>query len=125
MNIAIWIVQGLTAVGFIMAGGSKVITPIEELAAQMAWAGDVPPALVTFIGICEVLGALGILLPALTRILPWLTSVAAAGLALVMVLSIGFHLTRGEFMIIPNIVLLALALFIAYGRFKLVPIEAK
>ena len=126
MNIALWIVQVALAAVFVMSGGFKVIQPIETLGAEMAWVTDVSPALIRFIGICEILGAVGIILPALTRILPWLTPLAAAGLGTVMLLAGIFHLTRGEFMsLIPNLVLLVLALFVVYGRLKLHPIAAK
>ncbi len=126
MNIALWIVQVALAAVFVMSGGFKVVQPIETLGAEMAWVADVSPALIRFIGISEVLGAVGIILPALTRILPWLTPLAAAGLGTVMVLAGIFHLTRGEFMaVVPNLVLLALALFVVYGRLKLHPIAAK
>lgn len=126
MNIALWIVQVVLAAVFVMSGGFKVVQPIETLGAEMAWVADVSPALIRFIGICEILGAVGIILPALTRILPWLTPLAAAGLGTVMLLAGIFHLTRGEFMsLIPNLVLLVLALFVVYGRLKLHPIAAK
>ena len=126
MNIALWIVQVALAAVFVMSGGFKVVQPIETLGAEMAWVADVSPALIRFIGICEILGAVGIILPALTRILPWLTPLAAAGLGTVMLLAGIFHLTRGEFMsLIPNLVLLVLALFVVYGRLKLYPIAAK
>ena len=72
---------------------------------------------------CELLGGLGLLLPALTGILPWLTPLAAAGLALVMLLAMGFHATRRERPVIAfNTVLLLLAVFVAYGRFVSVPL---
>lgn len=126
MNIALWIVQVVLAAVFVMSGGFKVVQPIETLGAEMAWVADVSPALIRFIGTCEILGAVGIILPALTRILPWLTPLAAAGLGTVMLLAGIFHLTRGEFMsLIPNLVLLVLALFVVYGRLKLHPIAAK
>ena len=126
MNIALWIVQVALAAVFVMSGGFKVVQPIETLGAEMAWVADVSPALIRFIGTCEILGAVGIILPALTRILPWLTPLAAAGLGTVMLLAGIFHLTRGEFMsLIPNLVLLVLALFVVYGRLKLHPIAAK
>jgi DoxX-like protein len=79
-------------------------------------------ALTRFIGICELLGGLGLLLPALTGILPWLTPLAATGLALIMILAIGFHASRREWSAIGfNSVLLVLAAFVAYGRFFVLP----
>ena len=126
MKIALWIVQVLLALAFLGAGATKVFTPIEGLAQQMAWVLDVPPALVPFIGFAEIAGAVGLILPALTRILPWLTPLAAAGLAIDMLFATVFHLTRGEFgNIVPTLILLVLAAFVAYGRWKLVPITSR
>ncbi len=126
MNIALWIVQVALAAVFVMSGGFKLVQPIETLGAEIAWVADVSPTLIRFIGACEILGAVGIILPAFTRILPWLTPLAAAGLGTVMVLAGIFHLTRGEFMsLIPNLILLVLALFVVYGRLKMHPIAAK
>ena len=76
----------------------------------------------TFIGISELLGGLGLLLPAITGMLPWLTPLAAAALALVMLLAAGFHASRKEWSGIAfNTVLLVLAVFVAYGRFFVAP----
>jgi uncharacterized membrane protein YphA (DoxX/SURF4 family) len=122
MNIALWIVQVLLAGMFLMAGVMKAFQ-YERAKASLPWVKDVPRGLVTFIGISELLGGLGLLLPALTGILPWLTSLAGAGLALIMILAIGFHASRREVPAIGfNLVLLALAAFVAYGRFLIVPL---
>ena len=84
---------------------------------------DVPRGLVTFIGSAEILGALGLILPAATGILSWLTPFTTVGLGLVMVLAAGFHATRHEYSGIGmNAILLLLAAFVAYGRFMLVPL---
>ena len=116
MNIALWIVQVLLAGLFLMAGVMKVFQ-YERAKASL------PRGLVTFIGISELLGGLGLLLPALTGILPWLTPLAGAGLALIMILAIGFHASRREVPAIGiNSVLLVLAAFVAYGRFLIVPL---
>jgi uncharacterized membrane protein YphA (DoxX/SURF4 family) len=127
MNIALWIVQILLAVAFGGAGFSKLVTPIPELVGMVGpWASEVPELMVRFIGLSEVAGALGLILPALTRIQPRLTWLAAGGLAVIMVLAAIFHLTRGEFGgIIPNIVLLALAAFVVYGRQTMAPITPR
>jgi uncharacterized membrane protein YphA (DoxX/SURF4 family) len=126
MKYVLWIVQILLAVAFLAAGVMKLTTPIGDLAQNMAWVNDVPVWLVRFIGLAEAAGGLGLILPALTRIQPQLTPLAGAGLALDMFLAAGFHLTRGEFgFIVPNIVLLALAAFVAYGRWKLAPIRPR
>jgi putative oxidoreductase len=121
MNIALWIVQLLLAAMFGMAGFLKTTTPIDQLAAMMQWPGAVPPALVRFIGIAEFTAAIGLLLPALSRIKPWLTPFAASGL-----LTIIFHITRGELSILPmNGILGALAAFVAWGRFVRAPIAER
>lgn len=122
-HITLWILQVLLALAFGMAGFMKLTTPIAELAKQMPWTGDVPVSLVRLIGVAELAGALGLILPALTRIRPALTILAAGGLALVMVLAAGFHLTRSEMpMVVPNLVLGFLAGLVAWGRSKKTPI---
>ena len=122
MNIALWIVQVLLAGMFIMAGAMKAFQ-YERAKTSLPWVKDVPRGLTTFIGISELLGGLGLLLPAITGILPWLTPLAAAGLALIMILAIGFHAWRREPQaIVINVVLLLLAAFVAYGRFVIVPL---
>ncbi|MBV7331495.1 DoxX family protein [Chloroflexi bacterium TSY] len=127
MKIALWIVQILLAVAFGGSGFMKLVTPLEDLSQMVGpWVFDMPELLVRFIGLSEVAGALGLILPALTRIQPRLTSLAAVGLIVVMILAAGFHATRGEFSsILPNIVLLLLAAFVAYGRTSLAPIEPR
>jgi hypothetical protein len=126
MKYVLWFVQILLALAFLAAGWLKLTTPVDELAQAMVWVNDVPVWLVRFIGLAEVAGGLGLVLPALTRIQPQLTPLAGAALALDMFLAAGFHLLRGEFgFIIPNIILLALAAFVAYGRWKLVPIPPR
>jgi putative oxidoreductase len=125
-NIALWLAQGLLALLFGMAGVMKTTQPIAELAQALPWAGEVPAGLVRFIGAAELAGALGMILPAATRIAPRLTPIAAIGLALVMVLAAAFHLTRSETSALPiNLALGGLALFVAWGRFKKVPIAAR
>ncbi len=126
MRIALWIVQVLIGLAFVGAGFMKVSTPYAELATQMAWVSAVPAGLVLFIGVAEIAGGLGVILPAATRIQPYLTPLAAAGLVLIMLFAAIFHLIRGEFGgIIPNIILMALAGFVAYGRYKLAPIASR
>ena len=123
MKYVLWALQILLGLAFLGAGFMKLTQPYEALAAQMAWMGAVPEPLLRFIGLAELLGGLGLILPAATRIQPWLTPLAAAGLALVMLLAALFHVARGEFSLLaPNIVLGLLAAFIAYGRRTLAPI---
>lgn len=126
MKYALWIVQVLLALAFLASGAMKLLTPMDQLSANMAWVNAVPELLVRFIGLAEVAGAVGLILPAATRIQPQLTPLAAAGLALIMVLASIFHLSRGEtFMLAPNGVLFLLAVFVAYGRWKWAPIASR
>lgn len=123
MNTALWIVQILLALAFGMAGIMKATQPKEKLAQQMKWVEDFAPNTVKGIGTLELLAAIGLVLPALTGILPILTPLAAVGLVLTMIGAALTHLRRKETpMIAINAVLLALAAFVAYGRFVLVPL---
>src|SRR3954471_20337550 len=112
-NRALWIVQGLLAALFLFAGGMKLITPVEVLSVMSPFPGE----FIRFIGVCEVLGAVGLILPYALRILPGLTALAAAGLVVIMVgatvttLAIG-----GGVMALPTVVLGLLAALVAYGR---------
>ena len=116
MVIALWIVQGLLALAFLLAGFMKGFMPLEGLKKNMAWVGDVPAGLVRFLGLVEILGALGLILPKLTKIVPQLTIAAAIGLVLVMLSAAVFHAARKEYNNIgANILLLLLAAFIAVG----------
>ena len=118
MNIALWVVQILLAVAFLGSGLMKLTQPKEKIATSMAWAADFSPSTIKLIGLVEVLGALGLVLPAVTGIAPILTPLAAVGLALVMVGAAITHARRGESqMIVVNVVLLLLAAFVAWGRF--------
>jgi uncharacterized membrane protein YphA (DoxX/SURF4 family) len=122
----LWLAQILLAVAFAMAGAMKAAAPIATLAPQMVWPGDVPAWLVRFIGVSELAGALGLILPAVTRIKPGLTPLAALGLVAVMLLAAVFHIARGEWQALPmNVVLGGLAVFIAWGRTRKAPIQAR
>lgn len=116
MDIAVWVASGLLALAFLFAGATKSLAPYEKVKGTMPWAGDVGQPLTRFIGIAEVLGAIGVILPHLTGILPWLSIVAAFALALVQLLAVGFHVRRSEVkMLGANVVLLLLALFVGIG----------
>ncbi len=122
MNLALWIAQALLAIAFGVVGFWKLTQPKEQLAEQWGWVNDVPSNTVKLIGALEVAGAAGLILPIVTGILPWLTPVAAAGLVLTMVGAMLTHARRQEYAnLIPNLVLLLFAAFIAYGRFIVVP----
>jgi putative oxidoreductase len=122
MTVALWVVQVLLAAVFLPAGVLHGFH-YERARAQLQWPAAVPRGVMTFIGVSEILGAVGLILPAVTRNLPWLTPLAALGLASIMVLAIGFHFTRREY---PNsafnAVLLVLTAFVAYGRFAVAPL---
>ena len=122
MGIALWVAQGLLAVAFLAAGATKLAQPKEKLAKKMAWVEDFSQPAVRLIGAVEVLGAIGVVLPALTGILPWLTPLAALGLVLTMIGAALTHLRRTEYgSIAMNAVLLVLAAIVVYGRFFVLP----
>ena len=123
MNIALWVVQVVLGLAFIASGyGQSFRAEQVKSEPRGQWVAAIPRGLVTFIGICEFLGGVGAILPAWTGILPWLTPLAAACLALIMLLAAGFHLMRREYPNITfNLILFALAAFVAYGRFVVVP----
>jgi hypothetical protein len=110
---ALWIVQGLLAVLFLFAGGMKLLTPVDVLAAMSPFPGE----FIRFIGVCEVLGAIGLILPYALRIRPGLTSLAAAGLVVIMVGATATTLAiGGGLLAAPTVVIGLLAALVAYGR---------
>ena len=124
MNVALWIVQILAALGFLFAGFTKATQPLASVAKQMAWVPAVPAQFVRFIGSAEILGAIGLILPAATHIASGLTIAAAFGLAIVMVSAAIFHISRKEYTNLgANVVLLALTLFVAIGRLTAAPLS--
>lgn len=122
MNIALWIVQALLAAMYLMAGQMKAFQPAKVREnPQMTWAKNRSDGFIRFVGTSELLGALGLILPLVTGVLPWLTVLAAIGLTIIQVLAIFTeHLPKKEFNVIPvNIVLLALAVLVIIGRWTL------
>ena len=119
MNVVLWIVAGVLAAAFLGAGLMKLAQPKEKLVESgMGWAGDFSPGVVKVIGALEVLGALGLILPAVFDVATVLVPIAAVGLALIMAGAIVVHARRKETpMVVINLVLLALAAFVAWGRF--------
>ncbi|WZH36090.1 MAG: DoxX family protein [Microbacterium enclense] len=119
MLIASWIIAGVLALAYLAAGAMKALrSPDALVAAGIGWAKDVPLPLVRFIGVIEVLGALGLVLPPLTGVVPVLAPLAAIGLVLVQVGAVVFHLRRGEGKVVPmNLLLLLLAVATAVGGF--------
>ena len=118
LDFWVWVASALLALAYGMAGVMKAFRPIPDLAKMMVWPGDVPVPMVRFVGVVEIAGALGVILPVLTGILSWLTPLAAAGLSLIQIFAIGFHGRRGETAkSLPiNLILLALSLFVLWAR---------
>ena len=119
MTYVLWIVQALLALLFLFAGGMKLVTPLDVLYAQMPL--PLPGIFIRFIGVCEVAGALGLILPGITRIRPELTSLAARGLVLIMVGAAMFSPPEDLTLATLPLVIGLLAGFVAYGRARLAP----
>jgi hypothetical protein len=119
MNVALWIVASFLAAVFLMAGGGKLVTEKKALEARMPWAADFTAAQIRRIGAVELLGAVGLILPAVLDIAPILVPIAAVGLAVTMACAVLVHLRRGDGVAAaaPAAVLGLLALFVAVGRF--------
>ena len=118
MNVALWIVQAVLAVAFVAAGVMKSTQPKEKLQPNLPWVEDFSLGTIRLIGVAELLGGIGLILPAVTGITPILTPIAAACLAFVMVLAAGTHIRRKEPSgVAVNAILLVLAAFVAWGRF--------
>jgi uncharacterized membrane protein YphA (DoxX/SURF4 family) len=120
MNIALWVAQILLAAMYGMAGIMKTLQTAKAR-EQFPWAKNRSDGFVRFVGISELLGALGLILPLITGILPWLTVLAAVGLTLIQLLAIFTeHLPKKEYNVIPiNLVLLALSVLVVIGRWTL------
>jgi putative oxidoreductase len=126
-NIGIWVVQAMLGLSFAVGGFMKLVLPVATLLDMgVDYAGALPLALLRFIGAVEFAGGIGVILPAALRIKPTLTPMAAAGLALIMVLAAGFHITRAEWSDLPaNMILAAMAAFVIWGRLKKAPIKPR
>lgn len=123
MNIAIWVIQALAAIAFLGAGGMKVSQPLDKLAKNMSWVNEFSPVQIRLIGTAEILGALGLILPGVTGILPILTPIAAAALVVLMLGALYTHVRLKEFdKVNAPIVPLILALLVAIGRFWIMPL---
>jgi uncharacterized membrane protein YphA (DoxX/SURF4 family) len=117
LRVVLWAVQILLFLVFTGTGLWKLLTPIPQLAAMIPWAGEVPAPFLHATAVLDLLGGIGILLPAVTRVAPGLTLLAALGCAALQVGAVVFHLSRGEAADTPfNVLLAALALFVAWGR---------
>jgi len=129
MNIALWTLQALWGVFFCFTGFGKIMCYRPDvwnhtLHQPVAWFSAIPQGLFVFIGVCEFLGGVGLILPAMTGVKPKLTPFAAIGLTLIMILAAIFHIVRGEcsFFVPMNVALAGVAAFIAYGRLMARPI---
>jgi len=127
MNTSLWTVQVLWGVFFSFTGFGKVLCFNQAvwnlMLPRVPWFSAVPQALFVFIGVCEFLGGVGLILPAMTGVKPKLTPFGTFGLTLVMLLAAVFHIVRGEYNFVPiNLVLGGIAAFIAYGRLFVRPI---
>jgi len=127
LNIAIWIGEVILMGIFGYTGYMKTFMPISELSMTIPWTGDVPMAMVRLIGICEIAGALGLILPPVIKFLPGiLTPMASMGLMTIMLFAMIFHSMRGEMQALPiNVVLGGIALFVSWGRYKKFPVHPK
>ena len=118
MNKAIWIIQIVLALMFVMAGIMKSTQPREKLVKNLPWVSDYPFKMVRLIGVSELLGSIGIIFPLLTSILPVFTPLAAAGLAIVMILAARHYISKSEFKeMIFNTILFVLLVIVAIYRF--------
>lgn len=123
---AVWVAQYTTCLVFLSAGLLKSFMPLDLLANYMSWAADYPKWFVRSIGATDLLGAVGIVLPAWTRILPGLGTLAAFACTTVLVLGTCFHTERHEpLQAAINVPLVAIAAFAFWGRWKHAPIEAR
>jgi hypothetical protein len=126
LQVALWLAQALLAAAFLLVGYTPAFEPIAVAIARAPWVASLPMALIRFIGVAELAGTLGVILPAATRIRPNLTPLAAAGLGVMMALAIPFHMMRGEVKEIAiNLVLGALAALVAWGRTRRVPVPSR
>ena len=117
LNVTLWVFQVLLAGFFVMVGYSHALMPFDQIARQAAWMNDVPRWLSLFIGYAEIAGGLGLVIPAATRRAPWLTPLAALGLATIMILAIPFHVLKGEAGVVwMHALIAAPAVFVAWGR---------
>lgn len=120
MNLALWVIAALLAIAFIAAGTMKLARSRSELSASgMDWANDLSDGQVKAIGLVELLGGIGVVLPAIVNVAPILVPLAAVGLALTMVGAAVFHIRRGDppASVAPSVVLGVLAMLLAIGRF--------
>ncbi|RKH20361.1 DoxX family protein [Corallococcus sp. CA047B] len=126
LPVSLWVVQALLGLLFVGTGFWKLLTPVSQLAAMIPWAGQVPEAFLQATAVIDLCGGLGIVLPSLTRIKPALTVLAALGCTALQLSAIVFHVSRGEAANTPfNFLLVALSLFVFWGRRYRAPIPPR
>ncbi|MDN3544187.1 DoxX family protein [Kinneretia asaccharophila] len=119
----LWLAQSALAFFLLWGAYMKLGMPLEQAAKMAPWVAA-RPSLAAFTGVVDLLGGLGIVLPALLRIQPRLSVLAAAGIIVLQMLAMGFHLMRGEALVLPmNLMLLALAAFVLWGRTRALPLS--
>jgi uncharacterized membrane protein YphA (DoxX/SURF4 family) len=123
VNIILWILQGLLGLLFIFSGVMKFVMSVEEMNAPAPV--KLPGLFLHFIGVCEVLGGLGLILPSLLRIKPQLTPLAAAGLAIITAGATVITLMAPSPMVAVPLITCLLCLFVAYGRWRVKPISPR
>jgi len=123
MNILLWIIQVLLALLFIFTGAMKFVMPVEEMNRQAPVV--LPGLFLHFIGVCEILGGLGLILPALLRIKPRLTPLAATGLAIITLGATVITIKGGIAMAVVPFVVCLLSIFVAYGRWRVAPVASR
>ncbi|MFE6645196.1 DoxX family protein [Nocardioides sp. NPDC057772] len=122
MNIALWIVAGLFGVAYVTGGIIKLTMPYEKYAAKLGWPQDFTPGNVRFMGVLEVLGGIGLFLPALVDVAPTLVPIAASCMALYMAGAVTERVRRGEHKeLLVDLLFLAAMVFVAWGRFAIEP----
>ena len=121
-NVVLWVVQVLVALAFAQHGWSFLFR-LEETRKRLPYARDLARPLAAFVGMAEIAGAVGVIVPAATSVLPWLTWLAASGLVVIMALAAIWHVTRREWPnLVFNLILGALAFVVAYGRAVVAPV---
>ena len=125
VHIGLWVLQLLLGLMMIMSGANKLFNSEAELVKMgMTFINDYGIGFARFLGVCLLAGGVGLIAPAATKVLPWLTSLAAAMLALYFALAVAFHVSRGESPVLTLVITLLCAA-VAWGRFKLAPIAAR
>jgi hypothetical protein len=125
-HLMLWAAQVVLAASLIWGGAMKLFYPLEKLSAMWPWTGQISTVLLKLTGMIDLLAAIGLIVPALIRIKPKLTPIAASGVVILMVCASIFHITRNEASVIGGNVFFAVtAAFVAWGRFSKAPVLPK